>query len=139
MDSRTRARITNALRALSRSWTGRSIAKAKRKVAPATYECDHCKVWIYEGKSKKSVEHICLELNKRVIMDRPHMDHNSPVVPLEGWDDYNHFKNSIIDRVFCDESNYNLLCPECHAKKTAEETQIRKKHRQSRKASKKKE
>lgn len=46
------------------------------------------------------------------------VDHKRPVVPPEGfktWDDY-------IDKLFCEESNLQVLCIPCHKKKTKAET-----------------
>lgn len=137
MDNKTKNRIINALRAISRSWGPRQSAKAKRKVGPATFACDKCGVYIYEGKSTKAVDEILTKLGKAVIMDRAHLDHNIPVVPLEGWKDFKDFSTNIIERMFCEESNYNLYCPPCHALKTQGETEVRKNHRRKKKAQQK--
>ena len=136
-ESKIRNRITSALRAISRSWKPRALAKNKAKVGPATYECSSCKIWVYEGASKRSVEEICSNMEKQVIMSKIHMDHVSPVVPLEGWKDWDHFSTSIIGRMFCPEENWNPLCEECHAKKTNSEKDLRKSHRKKKKAEEK--
>lgn len=137
MDNKVKARIINALRAISRSWKPRLAAKNKAKVAPATFACSQCGVWVYEGKSKKAVDEICTKLEKRVIMDKIHMDHIESVVPLDGWRDWEHFSTSIIGRMFCEENNFNPLCATCHALKTDQESKVRKHHRALNKAKKK--
>ena len=53
------------------------------------------------------------------------MDHINPVIPLEGWDDFDGY----IDRMFCDESGFQCLCKDCHDAKTREEKEIRMKFR----------
>lgn len=53
------------------------------------------------------------------------IDHIDPVVdPKKGftsWDD-------LIERLFCEKEGLQLLCPECHEEKTADERQERKKN-----------
>lgn len=39
------------------------------------------------------------------------IDHVTPIGPLEEW-------NVWIDRLFCDEDNLQVLCKECHSRKT---------------------
>jgi hypothetical protein len=50
------------------------------------------------------------------------IDHISPVVDPEvgfkGWDEY-------IERMFCEVDGYQLLCPDCHDKKTSDERKVR--------------
>jgi hypothetical protein len=137
MDNKTKNRIINALRAISRSWKPRLDKKRESKVGPSTYECAKCKIWIYEGKSKASVEALLTEKGKEVIMDKVHMDHVESVVPLEGWKDFKDFSTNIIDRMLCDGSNFMTLCANCHASKTKEEGEQRKIHRHRKKAEQK--
>jgi hypothetical protein len=55
------------------------------------------------------------------------VDHINPIVdPIEGfitWDEY-------IDRMFCEKDNLQLLCGECHDKKTLAERELRTKGKQ---------
>lgn len=58
------------------------------------------------------------------------VDHIAPVVPvhmtleLMTWDD-------LINNVWCEKSNLQPLCKECHAKKTSVERKLRKHHKGS--------
>jgi len=49
------------------------------------------------------------------------VDHIDPVIPPEGfssWDD-------TIQRMFCEKDGLQLLCPDCHDEKTADERKER--------------
>ncbi len=74
----------------------RKEAKAKAKVGKYEYTCAKC---------KKNFEKVMV-------------DHIDPVVdPKVGFVDW----NTYIERMFCDSSNIQVLCRECHAKKTKAE------------------
>lgn len=45
------------------------------------------------------------------------MDHIEPVVPESGWDSWDGY----IERLFCNEDGYQVICKSCHKKKTASE------------------
>ncbi len=54
------------------------------------------------------------------------VDHVEPVVPVTGftsWDD-------IINRMFCEKDNLQVLCKSCHDIKTLKEKELRKKHKE---------
>lgn len=78
---------------------------------------------------------LCPNCNKITPTYRIVVDHKEPVVPLNidshsmSWDEY-------IDRMWCDESNLNPICEDCHTIKTEKEKQIRKEFRQERKVPK---
>lgn len=50
------------------------------------------------------------------------LDHILPVVPVSGWVDWENY----LDRMFCEQSNFQTLCETCDIKKCADEGQIRK-------------
>jgi hypothetical protein len=58
------------------------------------------------------------------------LDHIEPIVPVETgfttWDDY-------INRMFCDESGFQLICKVCHDSKSLVEREMRKSYRKLRK------
>lgn len=79
--------------------------------------------WVERGK------YLCAGCNQVVplTVDKKKnvfVDHKEPVVdPEEGfvsWDVY-------IERMFCEESNLQVLCKDCHDRKSAEEREARKK------------
>lgn len=86
------------LRRAHTKWPPRRAAKNATRVSRGVYVCDKCK-----GKfGPKQID----------------MDHTVPVIdPVEGFVDL----QTYIDRLFLDESGYQVLCKECHKKKTHEE------------------
>lgn len=125
MNKKIKGRIINSLREIHRNYDdNRKNAKKKAKIAPATYECPYCKIWMYEGKSEKNLNKLIKENPKKIIKKgKIQIDHVDPVIKLESWtwnwDDY-------ITRLFCDINNLSATCRSCHAKKTKKENNIRK-------------
>lgn len=95
--------MRNTLRRTFFRWWERSKAVQCARVERGLYKCA-----------------ACIKISK---IKGFHVDHISPVVdPKVGfinWDIY-------IARLFCDASNLQLLCEECHALKTAKEREERK-------------
>lgn len=54
------------------------------------------------------------------------VDHIKPVRPVEGFDSW----DGIINRMYCEKDNLQVLCKECHEKKTKAENEARKLHKQ---------
>ena len=53
------------------------------------------------------------------IIDKLHVDHVEPVVPVDGsFNDLEVWKKEVINRMFVDENNLQLLCGVCHYFKT---------------------
>lgn len=121
MDAKTKNKIINALRRLSFAHTARNIAKNLQKIDKATFECEHCGIYCYEGKSTKNFLSLKVEYGDRIIQSKVHLDHEPPVVPVSGWDNWDGFVN----RLFCDEDSFQVLCPECDEIKTTEEKKKR--------------
>ncbi len=127
MTPKWKGKIINALRRLSYSYPPRNEAKTRQKVAPATFECEHCQTWVYEGS--KTLDKLDLTPPKLLIKGKVAIDHKSPVIPLKSfkrppwdWDEY-------ILRMFCDDSGFQILCKSCHDKKTKQENEERRKKR----------
>lgn len=109
--------IKNNLRSMTRKWLPVHKVAKKAHVARGLYECAGCK------------EHVpptitCPE--KRVRTKNIFIDHIIPIVdPAVGfvsWD-------SVIERMFCDSDNLQLLCLKCHKAKSQEEIEIAKARR----------
>jgi 5-methylcytosine-specific restriction endonuclease McrA len=90
------------LRRLSYQWPPRNEAKKLARVERGKYKCAIC----------------CNIFGPKEIV----LDHNIPVVPLEGFQDLGHF----VESLFCSVDNYNTLCIPCHNSKTDVENGIRK-------------
>lgn len=101
--------IKNLLRGGTYRWRPRSQCKQEARVSRGMYLCNICKeaVPLKDENKKNNVW----------------VDHINPVVcPKKGFEDWNVY----IERMFCEIDNLQLLCTECHNKKTAEERNIRK-------------
>lgn len=123
MDKKWKGRIINALRRLSYSYPPRSKAKAKQKVAPATFECEHCGIWVYEGS--KDLEKLDLEAPNGIIKGKVNHDHIEPVIAVSGFRNTDWDWHEYIERLFCEQEGFQILCSDCHSKKTKEEDKKR--------------
>lgn len=94
--------VINNLRKASWKWPYKNACKKKAKIARNQYVCNQCKL-IFPNKEVK-------------------VDHKVPVIdPLIGWVDFNTF----IERLLCQEDNFQVLCNNCHNLKTVNENAIR--------------
>lgn len=115
--------IIAALRSLSYKFPMRKEAKDLQKVAPATYECEICGIYMYEGdKELSKVDKI---RGKEYIAIKPKMDHIAPIVPVEGFKRGSWDWHEYIERMFCPVSGWQCICPDCHTEKTRQETAAR--------------
>lgn len=135
MDKKWKGRIINSLRKLSFSYPPRNAIRKQQQVGPATFECEHCGVWIYEGSRELSqqLEKLPQKPPNNIIKAKACLDHKEPVVPLESFSRGDWDWHEYIERMFCDAEGYQLICKACHDKKTKKEDEIRKKYRQSKK------
>jgi hypothetical protein len=111
-DGRLKSFITSVLRGgyrrypakyevLKEASVGKKLNKTTKRMAEH-FICNHCKKE-YPGK-EVNVDHI-----------RPVVD---PQVGFVSWDEF-------ISRLFCDKSNLQVLCSDCHTVKTANERKTR--------------
>ena len=111
--ARVKAFITSVLRAGYRKW-------------PPKYETlKEASVGKKLNKStKRMAEHyVCASCKKEYPGKEVNVDHRSPVVsPVEGFVSWDVF----IERLFCGKDNLQVLCSDCHTKKTNEERKLRK-------------
>lgn len=135
MEAKWKGKIISAMRKLSFSYPPRNAVRKRQQVGPATFECEQCGIWVYEGTRELSqhLEKLPKSPPKGLIEGKINLDHIEPVIPLESfsrgswdWDEY-------INRMFCEESGYSAVCKACHDKKTKKEDEIRKKYRKSKK------
>jgi 5-methylcytosine-specific restriction endonuclease McrA len=94
--------LINQLRRISYKWPPRYTAFKKARVDKNAYKCQFCGK-VFTSKEMKK-------------------DHIIPVIdPKKGFVDWNEF----IKRLFCKESNFQILCKNCHNEKSREENIIR--------------
>lgn len=106
-DKKKKAFIINLLRRGTFRWTPRGNAKKKAKVKVGEFKT---------GRAKYGYQcNIC----KDVFMSKEvKADHISAVVcPLDGFQGFDIY----IERMYCEESNFQIVCPICHDEKTAME------------------
>jgi len=101
-----KAFIISTLRRASYRWPARNNAQKRARISRGIYKCELCG---NEMKAKDTVK-----------------DHIHPVVDVTKgfttWDDY-------INRMFCDESGFQVICSTCHTKKSDNERELRKLYR----------
>lgn len=107
-DSGFRTFLMSGLRRLSRFWEPAKNVITKSRIARGMYECSLC---------KKIVGHKEIKA-----------DHINPVVPVDGFTDW----NDIVSRMFCEESGFQALCKICHDEKTKKENDQRRSWRKER-------
>lgn len=89
--------LTPKLRRLSYQWAPRNQAKALARIERGKYKCAKCNNIF--GPKEIVVDHI------------------NPVVAVDGftnWEEY-------ITSLFCDITNFQILCEECHSDKSQKE------------------
>lgn len=121
VDRRTRNFIIAALRRLSLKDPSRNRAKNKQKVDKALFACatKDCENLMYEGVSNKNMSELTKKYpNHNIIQGKIELDHRVPIGAFEDW-------NSYIPAMFCEESNYQGLCRDCHKEKTKKENKKR--------------
>lgn len=102
MDSKLKYFAINLLRRGTYKWKPRTAVKNAAKVSYGKYKCNLCKE-IFQAKDTV-------------------LDHIHPVVdPILGWQGFDVY----IERMYCDESGFQLLCNPCHDKKTQSEQVVR--------------
>lgn len=105
--ARKKSFIISALRRASTRWGPKNVAKAKARVGHGVYLCNHCK---REGAATLPPEE-----GKKRRRNNAAVDHIVPVVDptvgFQSWDIY-------IERMFCEEEGFQVLCRECHTAET---------------------
>lgn len=114
-EARFKSFVKGNLRSATRKWAPiQETAKAARR-GRGLYECAECK----EIKQKTTIEG-----GKRV--NNCNVDHINPAVdPAKGWEGW----DVLIDRMFCEMDNLQVLCHACHLVKSNEEKEIAKQRR----------
>lgn len=109
--------IKSALRAASVRWPPKNKVKRNARVGYGLYMCAgyHADPHVVNASLPPKPGN-----SKRI--DNAVVDHICPVVDpgngFQSWD-------VLIERLFCDSSNLQVLCHECHARKTKDEQEVR--------------
>lgn len=114
-EAKFRQFIINLLRKGTYKWKPRTEAKNLRKVGPATFKCDRCSRWIYEGSKTLDKLFKTFEVPNGIelIKGKINLHHDPPVIdPNTGFTTF----DSYIYRMYCPIDNFKVLCEECHDK-----------------------
>jgi hypothetical protein len=135
MDKNLKGKIISALRRISYSWKPMIDAKNAQKRDIATYECQACNIFTYEGKRSLEATGLSSKYpDRKVEAGRVYRDHINPVVPIEGFPGKEWSWDIYIDRMFPeDRLDFQILCKSCNSLKTAEENKQRREIRKKRK------
>ncbi len=102
--------IKSGLRSLSRKWPPKYEVRKKAWIERGIYKCAGYK------KRAHKVRVTVIEKNKRV--NNVFVDHIVPIVdPIKGFTSW----DSIVERMFCEKENLQVLCKQCHKGKTNDE------------------
>ena len=109
--------IKGGLRGVSGRWPPKHTVKKRAWVERGIYLC--------AGHNKPAHE---VPLTAKKVpghrVNNVFVDHIEPVVGPEGFIDW----DTLIERMFCEIDGLQLLCKDCHDKKTSEERQQRKEY-----------
>lgn len=109
-EARFNSFIRNQLRGATRKWAPISETKKEANVSRGVYKCASC---------EQLVPPTVKQGRKRI--NNIFVDHIDPIVdPKVGFQGFDVF----IERMFCEKDNLQLLCGECHDKKSMEERRI---------------
>ena len=76
--------------------------------------------------------HLCEECKGLFPQKEMKVDHKAPVIPLlHDWESrpgsfLNYDWNEVIQRLFCEAHNFQVICNKCHSQKSGEEKKARK-------------
>lgn len=101
MNPRKKAFALQILRRGSYKWAPRNEALRRARVSRGIYKCAICETLV-PNKQKD-------------------LDHVVPVVPVEGWDNF----DGVIDRLYAELEGWQVICKPCHALKTGLENSVR--------------
>lgn len=131
MNKKLKGKIISALRRMTWSWQPRNAAKSRQKRDAATFECEECEVFVYEGS--KALDDTGLKdkyPSRSIVAGKTKVDHIDPVIPIEGFPNTEWSWDIYVARMFPEDSlSFQVLCEECHSCKTYLETELRKEYR----------
>lgn len=116
--------IKQKLRLASLESPYKQSALEKAKVDIATHECAKCGSYIYSGVSNENYKKLKEKHpSKKFKRGKSECDHIESVVEVGvGFVDW----NTYIERLFCTEDGYQILCSDCHKEKSLKENKKRK-------------
>jgi len=113
-EARFNSFIKSALRAASRRWPPKFGALKK------AYTCNKKNI----KTNRMSKHYTCAQCRGLFPTSEVEVDHINPVVPVTGFTTW----GEVIERMFCEEEGFQVLCRTCHSVKSTAERAKRKKY-----------
>ena len=118
-EARFKSFIINALRGATRKWGPMYQVRKKARIEHGLYWCAG-----YKRKKHKVQATLPPPKGKKNRINNSVIDHINPVVdPETGFIDW----NTLVSRMFVEEDGLQLLCHDCHLRKTKDERKKREK------------
>lgn len=119
-ESRFRQFVIGALRSASNRWGPKFEVVKEARVERGVYLCAG-----YKKRPHRVPASLPPQPGKSKRLKNVYVDHIHPVVdPKKGFTTFDEF----IERLFVEKDALQLLCLECHTRKTADEKELRKKN-----------
>ena len=120
-ESRFFSFIKGGLRGISNRWPPKYLAKKRAWVRRGVYLCAG-----YHSDPHEVPATLPPPPGKKRRINNSVIDHIVPVVdPVKGFTTW----DNLINRLFCEADGLQLLCNDCHSRKTADERQQRKENK----------
>lgn len=108
-EARFNSFIKGALRALTKRWGPRYTSLKEARIERGVYKCAG-----YKKRSHKAPKSIKIG-EKRV--NNIFVDHIDPIIGPEGFTSW----DEVIRKMFCEKDGLQILCKDCHDRKTQDE------------------
>lgn len=109
--------VKNQLRSATRKWAPIQQCKKNAKVGYGEYKCECC---------NEVVPPTIFDVDKGKRVTNVFVDHIKPVIdPNIGWTTW----DDVVENMFCEADNLQLLCGKCHKAKSLEEIDVAKTRR----------
>lgn len=115
-EARFHSFIKSALRSASMRWPPKYEVKKEARIERGIYLCAG-----FKRRAHKVPASLPPKPGNKLRINNAQVDHIASVVTEDGfttWDD-------VINRMFCEKENLQVLCHECHKAKTQEEKESR--------------
>jgi hypothetical protein len=103
--------------ARKRSFIMSALRSARWPVKYASLRSAETCVKENKASGRKAKHYKCAGCEQEFVAKGVQVDHIEPIVPVTGFDSW----DNTIDRLFCEEGGFQVLCKDCHAVKTKAE------------------
>lgn len=120
-EARFHSFVKSALRSASMRWPPKGRVKKKARIERGVYKCAG-----YKRRAHKVNASLPPPKGKKKRINNAVVDHINPIIdPRTGFTNW----DSTIERMFCEEDGLQVLCHDCHKRKTDDEKAISQKRK----------